>query len=192
MDSVSRVVNDMLDTRGWRPRVLEEMAVLLWPEVVGPYIAPNSHAQSFRNGTLNVRVRSPQWVQEIHFQKPRIIARINGKLQKPIVQKIRCFVTPPRGIKVGALKPNWEDPTFPEDVPVPASYKREKIPIDDEAAHRAREMAATIEDETMRTTMERLIATSIRAKEKRELAEQQRMENPEPEAPKPAPAKRRR
>jgi hypothetical protein len=32
-------------------------------------------------------------------------------------------VTPPRGIKVGALKPNWEDPTFPAAPPVPRGVK---------------------------------------------------------------------
>jgi hypothetical protein len=161
VETVGNIVNDVLDARGWRGRVLEQMAVELWPEVVGDHIARNTLAESFKNGTLHVRARSPQWTQELHFHQARIIARLNGRLRKPIVQKIRCYVTPPRGIRTGALKPNWEDPTFPEAPPV---SRTAKAPIDDEAARRARGLAANIEDEAVRATMERVIASALRAK----------------------------
>lgn len=161
MDTVGNIVNDVLDARGWRGRVLEQMAVELWPEVVGEHMARHTMADRFKNGTLSVRARSPQWTQELHFHQARIIARLNGRLRKPIVQKIRCYVTPPRGIKVGALKPNWEDPTFPEVAPTPQNAKPD---LNDKAAQKAREFTANIEDEAVRETMERLIAGSLRAK----------------------------
>lgn len=165
METVGNIVNDVLDSRGWRGKVLEQMAVELWPEVVGETIARNTMAERFKNGVLSVRARSPQWTQELHFQQARIIARLNGRLRKPIVQKIRCHVTPPRGIKVGALKPNWEDPTFPEIAPLPRNAKPDP---NDEAAQHARRIAAEIEDPEVRATMERVIAAGLRAKEKRE------------------------
>lgn len=164
MDAVSNIVNDVLDSRGWRGKVLEQMAVELWPEVVGETLARNTMAQQYRNGVLSVRARSPQWMQELHFHQARIIARINGRLKKPIVQKIRCYVTPPQGIKVGALKPNWEDPTFPEVAPLPRDAKPDP---NDEAAQQAHVMAAKIEDAEVRAMMERLIASSKRAANKR-------------------------
>jgi hypothetical protein len=167
MEAVGHIVNDVLDARGWREKVLEQMAVELWPEVVGDTMARHTMAEKFRGGTLNVRARSPQWTQELHFHQARIIARLNGRLRKPIVQKIRCYVTPPRGIKVGALKPNWEDPTFPEVAPLPRDAKPDP---NDECAQRAHTLAAEIEDDDVRAMMERLIATSLRAKEKRENA----------------------
>lgn len=161
MDTVGNIVNDVLDARGWRGRVLEQMAVELWPEVVGEHMAKHTLAERFKNGTLSVRARSPQWTQELHFHQARIITRLNGRLRKPIVQKIRCYVTPPRGIRTGALKPNWEDPTFPEAAPLP---RETKFDPNDEYSVRARELASNIEDDAMRATMERLIATSLRAK----------------------------
>ena len=133
MDAVGNIVNDVLDARGWRGKVLEQMAVEIWPEVVGETIARHTMALKFKNGVLFVRARSPQWTQELHFQEARIVARLNGRLRQQIVQKIRCSVTPPRGIKVGALKPNWEDPTFPELTPAPRGVKVVK---DDAAFHR--------------------------------------------------------
>jgi hypothetical protein len=165
MDTVGNIVNDVLDSRGWRGRVLEQMAVELWPEVVGEHMAKHTMAERFKNGVLSVRARSPQWTQELHFHQARIITRLNGRLRKPIVQKIRCYVTPPRGIKVGALKPNWEDPTFPEVAPLPRDAKPDP---NDECAQRAKLLAAEIEDDDVRAMMERLIATSLRVKEKNE------------------------
>jgi len=161
MENVSEIVNGVLDARGWRGKVLERMAVELWPEVVGEMIARHTLAMRFKNGTLFVRARSPQWTQELHFHESRIITRLNGRLKQPMVRKIRCSVTPPRGIKVGALKPNWEDPTFPEAPPLPRVVKAEP---NDAAALRARELAAPIESEDMREVMERLIASVIRAR----------------------------
>lgn len=165
MDTVGNIVNDVLDARGWRGRVLEQMAVELWPEVVGETMARHTMAERYKNGTLHVRARSPQWTQELHFHQARIITRLNGRLRKPIVQKIRCYVSPPRGIKVGALKPNWEDPTFPEAAPLPRNAKPDP---NDQAARRAQELSAEIEDEEVRALMTRLIAAGLRAKEKHE------------------------
>jgi len=166
MDGVGNIVNDILDARGWRGKVLERMAVELWPEVVGENIAKNTMALRYRNGTLHVRARSPQWTQELHFHQARIIARLNGRLKQNIVHKIRCTVTPPRGIKVGSLKPNWEDPTFPAQPPLPAGRREH---CDDEFAHRATAIAANIEDDEMRGTMERLIASVLRARHAEEV-----------------------
>jgi hypothetical protein len=164
MENVATIVNGVLDARGWRGKVLEQMAVEIWPEVVGEAIARHTLAEKFKGGTLYVRARSPQWTQELHFHEARIIARINGRLRQNIVQKIRCSVTPPRGIKVGTLKPNWEDPTFPSAPPVPRGVKPVK---DDEAARHAEQIVAqsNIEDSEVRIMMENLIATSIRARE---------------------------
>ena len=88
-------------------------------------------------------------------------SRLNGRLRREIVTKIRCFVTPPRGIKVGALKPNWEDPTFPEK---PAASRAIKAVPNDAASKRARHLAQEIADPEMRAVMERLMATSFRAR----------------------------
>ncbi len=165
MDNVGNIVNGVLDARGWRVKVLERMAVELWSEVVGEPMNAHTLAQRFQNGTLYVRARSPQWTHELHFLEARIIARLNGRLKQPIVQKIRASVTTPPGMARTKLKPDWEDPTFP------AALKKKKVvsdePIDDEAAAHGREMTSQIEDEEMRTCIARLIASVTRANEEK-------------------------
>ena len=167
MENVGTIVNGVLDSRGWRGKVLEKMAVELWKEVVGDPINGHTIAERFQNGTLYVRVRSPQWTHELHFLEARIIARLNGRLKQPIVQKIRATVTAPPGTPRSKLKPDWEDPTFPV---APTKDVRAAPPTDDLAANRGRAIAAEIEDEEMRDIMARLIASVMRANSERELS----------------------
>ena len=165
MDSVAHIVNGVLDARGWRGKVLEQMAVEIWPEVVGETIARHTMALRFKGGVLFVRARSPQWTQELHFQEARIVTRLNGRLRQNLVQRIRCQVTPPRGIKVGALKPNWEDPSFPETPPLP---RPTKVDPNDASSVHAATLVSNIEDPEVRLVMQNLIASSLRARAAKE------------------------
>jgi hypothetical protein len=162
MDNVRSIVNEILDQNGWRGQVLERMAVELWPEVAGENIARNAIAERFKNGVLYVRVRSPQWTHELHFLEARLITRLNGRLRQNIVQKIRCSITTPPGMRQKNLKPDWEDPSFPKAPPMPRQLR---VSENDEAARHARDIVKEITDPEMRAVMERLIATSMRAGE---------------------------
>lgn len=167
MDNVSNIVNAVLDEKGWRGKVLEKMAVELWAEIVGSPMNQNTIAERFQGGILYVRAKSPQWTHELHFLEARIIARLNGRLRKPIVQKIRSRVTMPPGKRRDKVEPNWEDPTFPA---TPDEKPEKKAaPTDDAAAKRGRELAQEITDPEMRATMERLIASVKRAQDEKNL-----------------------
>ena len=135
----------------------------------GPLVASNTLAERFTGGILYIRARSPQWSHEVHFLESRIIARINGRLRKPIVQKLRVRVTLPPGKRKASVEDSWEDPTFPAQ-----PNKREAVlqaPTNDNAARRGRELAGQIEDPEMRATMERLIASVLRAQEEKKNAD---------------------
>lgn len=166
MDNVGNIVNGFLDANNLRGKILERMALDLWAEIVGETMAHNTIAERYANGTIYVRARSPQWTHELHFLESRIIARLNGRLKKPIVQKIRCSVTTPPGMLKSKLKNDWEDPTFPPPEKLEKIIKKE--PVDDEAAQRGRELSGEIEDEEMRAVMAKLIASVLRANEERE------------------------
>lgn len=166
MDSVGNIVTDVLDEKGWRQKVLEKMAVELFAEIIGEPMSHHTIAERFQNGTLYIRARSPQWTHEMHFLEARVIASLNSRLRRPIVQRIRSSVTTPPGMMKSKLKTDWEDPTFP--TAKKAENLERKVPVDDEAAIRGREIAAEIEDDEMRDVMARLIASVMRANEERE------------------------
>ena len=166
MDNVGNIVSGVLERNNWQGKILERMAVELWAEVAGEHLARHTIAEKFAGGTLHVRVRSPQWTHELHFLEPRLIARLNGRLKKPIVQKIRASVTTPPGMTKGKLKSDWEDPTFPDPEKLEKIAKKE--PIDDDAARKGLELTGEIEDAEMRAVMARLIASVKRAQEERD------------------------
>lgn len=160
MDNVTNILNAVLEARGWRSRVLERLAVEIWPDVVGEWISPHTIAESFRNGTLHVRTRSPQWTHELHFHEARIITRLNGRLGQSLVQKIRCHVTAPPGVPKARLKKDWEDPTFP---PAPTRTRAQLEKLNDEALQYARDLTSSIEDEEVRTALTSCVAAVTRA-----------------------------
>jgi len=165
MDNVGNIVNSVLDEKGWRGKVLEKMAIEIWSDIVGSPMNQNTLAERCQGGTLTVRARSPQWTHELHFMEARIIVRLNGRLRKPIVQKIRSRVTMPPGKRRDNTELNWEDPTFP-DKPN-EKPERKPAPTNDAAALRGRELAREITDPEMRATMERLIASVMRAQDEK-------------------------
>jgi len=169
MDNVSNIVNNVLDEKGWRGKVLEQMAVELWKEVAGPLVAANTLAERFTGGTLYIRARSPQWSHEVHFLESRLVARLNGRLRKPIVQKLRVRVTLPPGKRKSSVEDSWEDPTFPVE-----PNKREEVkeaPKNDAAAISGRALAQEIEDPEMRDSLARMIAAVKRAQEEKKVKE---------------------
>ena len=175
MDNVRGIVNEILDQRGWRQQVLERMAVELWPEVAGENFARNAIAERFKGGVLYLRVRSPQWTQELHFFESRLIIRLNGRLRQNIVRELRCSITTPPGMRQKNLKPDWEDPSFPKAPPLPRGVKADP---NDEFARQAREIVgqSPIDDPEMSAVMERLIASSLRAADAKSEQNEKRQE----------------
>ena len=99
------------------------------------------------------------------FSKARIIARLNGRLKQPIVQKIRASVTAPPGTPKSKAQARLGRPDFPRRAA--KRQARPPVPTDDAAANRGRELAAEIEDEEVRDMMARLIASVMRANNER-------------------------
>jgi predicted nucleic acid-binding Zn ribbon protein len=48
MENVRNIVDGVLEQKGWSGKVLEQMAVELWPEVVGDTIARHTLAEKFK------------------------------------------------------------------------------------------------------------------------------------------------
>jgi predicted nucleic acid-binding Zn ribbon protein len=59
-----------------------------WEESVGPAIAKNARPAWLKDKRLRVTVTDPIWLQELQFEKIRIIERLNHKLGREAVEKI--------------------------------------------------------------------------------------------------------
>ncbi len=90
--SIGEVLFSILKKRGMTSKIEERKLQKLWPEAVGSQIASQTQPDSLRNGTLFVKTVSSVWVQQLHFMKEQILARLNELAGKALIQEIRFIV----------------------------------------------------------------------------------------------------
>ena len=66
----------------------------VWDEVVGPAIAENAQPSSIKKRQLMVRVADPIWYQELKFMEEIIREKLNLRLGRNAVEKIKFSVGP--------------------------------------------------------------------------------------------------
>lgn len=89
MQSLKMAIDSMLRKFGIANAVAQNNALIVWNEVVGENVAKNAAADRVEHGVLVVKVSSPTWRQELHFQKEEILKKINIKIGKNIIRDIR-------------------------------------------------------------------------------------------------------
>jgi hypothetical protein len=67
-----------------------------WEEAVGPDVAAATQPVSLRAGVLTVWVRNTTWLQELHAQRPQLLARVQRVVAGAEVTELR-FKQGPRG-----------------------------------------------------------------------------------------------
>ena len=66
----------------------------IWDRAVGATIARNARPAAFRQRQLIVHVSSSVWLQELHFQKAALIARVNDAAGELVLEDIQFKVGP--------------------------------------------------------------------------------------------------
>jgi hypothetical protein len=120
----------------------------IWEGVVGPQIAGKTRPEALRNGVLVVSVTSSVWMQELSFMKQKILDRINQTLPGTI-REIR--------FKLGDIQQAGAG-CYEEPLPQLTEEEQEII-----AQH-----TASIEDQGLRESLQKLFTASRRRKKKRE------------------------
>jgi predicted nucleic acid-binding Zn ribbon protein len=87
-ERVGSILERLAARMGITSRLEKEKAVVLWEEVVGETAARRAEAVSIKGGRLVVVVESSAWVQQLALLKEGIIAKINSRIGKPVVEDI--------------------------------------------------------------------------------------------------------
>ena len=117
-----------------------------WPGLVGEQIAKNAWPARFaRDGTLHVATSSSAWAFELSQLAPQLLGRLQEALGGVAPQAIR--------FAPGKLP----------DEPNPGSEKRKRRAVEPspEDVERAFELAAGIEDESLREVVAKTVAQSL-------------------------------
>lgn len=67
----------------------------LWREAVGERIAESARPVAERGGVLTVACESSVWAQELDLMSAAILERLNARLERNRVQRLRCTAAYP-------------------------------------------------------------------------------------------------
>ncbi len=89
MQSLKIAIDSMLRKFGIENAIAQNKALNIWDEIVGDKVAKNTEPERVEHGVIIVKVSSPTWRQELHFQKNEIIQKINKTIGKKVIRDIR-------------------------------------------------------------------------------------------------------
>ena len=78
--AVGQLLEGLLRAKGMEDKVARYRVWLAWDRAVGPQIAAQARPVRIRENTLEIRVASPVWMQQLQLLKPRILAKLNDAL----------------------------------------------------------------------------------------------------------------
>ena len=149
LKDLKTILGTMLRTMDSPPQREQFRVWDIWEEVVGPQIAGKTRPEALRNGVLVVSVTSSVWMQELSFMKQKILDRINQTLAPGTIREIR--------FKLGDIQQAGAG-CYEEPLPQLTEEEQETI-----AQH-----TASIEDQGLRESLQKLFTASRRRKKKGE------------------------
>ena len=91
---IAELLSRLLARKGYAQLQSADDRAEAWSDVVGPQLAKDSCVGNVRRGVLEVTVRNSAVVQELTFQKKRILREITAAIPELKVRDIRFRVGP--------------------------------------------------------------------------------------------------
>ena len=89
MQHIGGALEKLIKSNNLEKGLEEQKAVDIWEKVVGSRINENTEPLSVEGGVLSVKTSSPSWSQELQLQKPKILKKLNNRLNKKVIKDIR-------------------------------------------------------------------------------------------------------
>ena len=86
--SVGEIIKEALEREHLNAAVDEQMAVTLWPRIVGTAINRYTLSRHIANGILTVRLSAAPLKAELMMHKPQLIASLNKAIGSEAVKDI--------------------------------------------------------------------------------------------------------
>lgn len=114
------LIRELVRTRGFEPKMLEQQVFSLWREYLGTPIGTKTMPVSISGGILKVHTEYPPYKKHLLLMKGKIISDLNAELGQPILTDIRVDVRQPSAPPpTGAESPEPMSKTSPVRSPHP-------------------------------------------------------------------------
>lgn len=84
IESIRSILRSLNQGEAWQQQQEFDRLVKSWSEVVGPLVSQHSRPLEFRDGRLWVATSNAVWAQQLRFECPRILAKLNRQLAQPL------------------------------------------------------------------------------------------------------------
>ena len=98
VESIAKVLEQVISDLGLAKKLREQRAVVDWEAIVGKKVAQHSRAIRVDGGRLFVEVDSSVWAQELSLMKRRILRQVNVRAGDRVIDNVH-FV-------LGGARPN--------------------------------------------------------------------------------------
>jgi predicted nucleic acid-binding Zn ribbon protein len=88
IESIRSILRSLNQGAAWQQQQEFDRLVKFWSEVVGPVVSQHARPVELRDGGLLVATSNAVWAQQLRFECPRILAKLNSQLAQPL-QEIR-------------------------------------------------------------------------------------------------------
>jgi hypothetical protein len=153
LQSIGEILFRALKRRGMAAKLEENALLKFWPKAVGPQIASQTQPDCLRGGTLFVKTTSSVWVQQLHFIKDEIRAKINELSGKEAIKEIRFLV----GHKLAQAKAEANHPVT------------KKLVLKERDKKMIAETTAAVADPELAAILKRVMQVEISRRRQREI-----------------------
>ena len=86
--SIAEIIADFMQQEDIEDAVLEQKALRLWQQVVGPGVNRMTTERYVENGVITVKITSAALRNDLMLTRTSIIAQLNGLVGKSVIREI--------------------------------------------------------------------------------------------------------
>ena len=86
--SIAEIIGDFMQQEDIEDAVLEQKALRLWQQVVGPGVNRMTTERYVDNGVITVKISSAALRNDLMLSRTAIIAQLNQLVGKPVIKEI--------------------------------------------------------------------------------------------------------
>lgn len=86
--SIAQIIGDFMQQEDIEDAVLEQKALRLWQQVVGPGVNRMTTERYVENGVITVKISSAALRNDLMLTRTAIIAQLNELVGKPVIREI--------------------------------------------------------------------------------------------------------
>ncbi|WP_318010360.1 DciA family protein [Corynebacterium poyangense] len=98
LPTIGNVLDSLIHSEGWAPKLARGWVMEHWPDLVGPKIAEHTTVEMFKETTLIISCDSTAWASNLRLMQKKILQNIAEKVGPDIVTTLHFY---------GPNAPSW-------------------------------------------------------------------------------------